>query len=382
MKCSGIDPSRGELIEVSFEATIDGVDSLVGTAPSDVYVAPGWIDLQVNGFAGVDYNSPNAPHEEIARSIRAQFATGVTRFYPTVITGSHEGMAGALRNLARARESLSEGPAMEAFHVEGPYISPDDGPRGAHPQRWVRPPDLDEFRRFQEAAQGHIRLITISPEWPGAPRFIETVVGEGVVASIGHTKATGEQISAAVSAGATLSTHIGNGAHAVLARHPNYIWEQLAEDRLAASLIVDGIHLQRSFLKVALRAKGLERSVLVTDAVMPAGCSPGKYRLAEVDVELHADGSVRLLGGTRLAGSALMMHQALSNVMRLGGIGLREAITLATRNPARIGRIPNRQRGLNTGERADLVRFRFDEASLEVGVLETFFAGKRVFQSA
>ena len=382
MKCIGLDLARGEQIEVSFDGVIDGVDPLIGAAPGDSYIAPGFIDLQVNGFAGVDYNSPQASHEEIALSIRALFATGVTRFYPTVITGSPEGMTGALRNLARARERLAEGAAMEAFHVEGPYISPEEGPRGAHPQRWVRPPDLDEFRRFQDAAQGHIRLMTLSPEWPEAPRFIETLAGEGVVVSIGHTKASASQISDAISAGATLSTHIGNGAHAVLPRHPNYIWEQLADDRLAASFIVDGIHLAPSFLKVALRAKGLERAVLVTDAVMPAGCSPGTYRLGEVDVELHPDGSVRLLGGTRLAGSALLMHRAIGNVMRLAGLGLREAVTLATRNPARVGRIPNRQRGINTGERADLVRFSFDEAMNEIQILETYFSGERVFLAA
>src|SRR5438552_14807538 len=127
-------------------------------------------------------------------------------------------MNGALRNLAAAKESIPEGPAMEAFHVEGPYISPEDGPRGAHPARWVRPPDLEEFRRFQEAARGHIRLITLSPEWPEAAQFIEAIARAGVVVSIGHTKATAAQIDDAVRAGATLSTHIGNGAHSVLAR--------------------------------------------------------------------------------------------------------------------------------------------------------------------
>ena len=171
------------------------------------------------------------------------------------------------RNLANAKESIAEGhavvgQAMEAFHLEGPYISPDDGPRGAHPARWVRPPDLEEFRRLQDAARGNIRLVTLSPEWPQAPRFIEAIVQQGVVASIGHTRASSEQISDAVSAGATLSTHLGNGADAVLPRHPNYLWEQLAEDRLAASFIVDGFHLPPSFLNVALRAKGLELSLI------------------------------------------------------------------------------------------------------------------------
>jgi len=385
MKCNGIDPSTGEQVEISFDNFITGVDSLVyplvNSAHDSIYVSPGWIDLQVNGFAGVDYNSPSASHEEISRSIRAMFATGVTRFFPTVITGSPENMLGALRNLANAKVSIPEGAAMEAFHVEGPYISPDDGPRGAHPRRWVRPPDLDEFRRFQDAAQGHVRLITLSPEWPEAPGFIETVVREGVVVSIGHTRANAEEIAAAVGAGATLSTHIGNGAHSTLPRHPNYIWDQLAEDRLAASFIVDGIHLPKSFLNVALRAKGLERAILVTDAVMPAGCAPGQYKLGEVDVELHPDGSVRLTGEKRLAGSALRMDQAIPNVMKLAGLRLRDALTLATRNPARVGRIPYRQRGLNTGERADLVRYSFDETSGTIRVLETFADGRQVFPS-
>ena len=378
MKCNGVDPSSGDEIEVRFSDLIESVDPLLSGSSDFIYVTPGWIDLQVNGFAGVDYNSPSSSHEEIARSIRAVLQTGVTRFFPTVITGSPEDMSGALANLAQAKEATWEGAAMEAFHLEGPYISPEDGPRGAHPARWVRPPDLDEFHRFQEAARGNIRLVTLSPEWPDAPRFIEALVGEGVVVSIGHTRATSEEISAAVNAGATLSTHIGNGAHPILPRHPNYIWEQLAEDRLAASFIVDGIHLGPSFLKVALRAKGLERALLVTDAVMPAGCAPGKYKLGEVDVELHSDGSVRLLGGTRLAGSALRMDRALQNVIRIAGLSLREAITLATRNPARIGRIASRQRGLNPGERADLVRFRYHDATGEIEVLETFLSGHRV----
>lgn len=377
MKCNGMDPASGDEVEIRFQESIESVDSLISKTGESTYVTPGWIDLQVNGFAGVDYNSPSASHEAIARSIRAMFQTGVTRFYPTVITGSPEDMTGALENLARAKEASWEGAAMEAFHVEGPYISPEEGPRGAHPERWARPPDLDEFHRFQEAARGNIRLVTLSPEWPNAPRFIEALTREGVVASIGHTRATSDQIAAAVSAGATLSTHIGNGAHSLLPRHPNYIWDQLAEDRLAASFIVDGIHLAPSFLKVALRAKGLERSILVTDAVMPAGCAPGPYKLGEVDVELHADGSVRLAGGTRLAGSALRMDRAIENVMRIAGLTLREAIPLATRNPARIGRIASRQRGLNPGERADLVRFRVGAAG-EIHVVETFVGGRRI----
>jgi N-acetylglucosamine-6-phosphate deacetylase len=307
------------------------------------------------------------------------FRTGVTRCLPTIITGPPDDMAGALRNLAEAREAFPEGLAMEGFHVEGPHISPDDGPRGAHPAEWVRPPDLEEFRRWQDAAQGHVRLVTVSPEWPGAPAYIEALVRQGVVVSIGHTKATSSQIDDAVHAGATKSTHLGNGAHSLLPRHPNYIWDQLADDRLSAGFIVDGIHLPAAFLKVAMRAKGVERSVLVTDAVAPAGCEPGPYRIGRIDVELHAGGDVRVRGGTRLAGSALLMHHGVENLMKLAGLTLQEALTMATRNPARVGRIANRQRGLAAGERADLVAFRFDAKMKRIEIERTWLSGELVY---
>jgi N-acetylglucosamine-6-phosphate deacetylase len=377
IKCSGRHAISGDGITLEFDQVIQHLDPAFSDVPDDVYIAPGFIDIQINGFAGVDYNQPNAPHDEIGRSLQVMFLTGVTRCFPTVITGDPEKMLGALRNLAAARESLPEGPAMEAFHVEGPHISPEDGPRGAHPQRWVRPPDLDEYKRWQEAAQGSVRLVTLSPEWPGAPHYIDALGRDGVVTSIGHTKATAQQIEDAVSAGATLSTHIGNGAHAVMSRHPNYIWEQLAEDRLNASMIVDGIHIGEAFLKVALRAKGVERSVLITDAVMPAMCQPGRYMLGEVEVELHEDQSVRMAGGTRLAGSSLRMDRGVENLMKIAGLTLAEAITMATTNPARAGRVSGRIRGLQPGSRADVVKFRLADGGIEV--LETYLNGRRVY---
>jgi N-acetylglucosamine-6-phosphate deacetylase len=269
---------------------------------------------------------------------------------------------------------------MEAFHVEGPHISPDDGPRGAHPAQWVRPPSVEEFRRWQEAARGHVRLVTLSPEWPEATRYIEHLASEGVVTSIGHTRATSQQIRDAVSAGATLSTHLGNGGHAILPKFPNYIWDQLAQDRLAASFIVDGIHLDDAFLKTALRSKGIERSILVTDAVMPAMCEPGIYKLGEVEVELNDAGRVQLRGGTRLAGSSLRMDHAIGNVMRIASLSLTEAVAMATINSARVGRISSRQRGLTPGERGDIVRFRVEDGLVQV--VETFMSGRRVFSAS
>lgn len=382
MKCNAVDALSGAAVEVRAGAVIELVDHLI-SPPADLpFVAPGFIDIQVNGFAGVDYCSPAAPADKIGESIRRMYATGVTRFFPTVITGTRDNMLGAIRNLARAKASIEEGPAMEGFHIEGPHISPEDGPRGAHPRHGVRAPDFDEYRRWQDAAEGNIRLITVSPEWPEASDYIERVTREGVTIGVGHTKATARQIEDAVNAGATLSTHLGNGAHATLSRHPNYIWDQLAQDRLAASFIVDGIHLGAAFLKVALRAKGVERSVLVTDAVMPAGCEPGPYTLGEVDVELHADGSVRMRGQSKLAGSALTMDLGIGNLMRMAGLDLREAITMATINPARVGRVGSRRRGLQTGERGDLVVFGFDAEARRINVRETYVSGESVYRAA
>ncbi|HLK70017.1 MAG TPA: amidohydrolase family protein [Bryobacteraceae bacterium] len=380
MKITGRGLLAGNTIEIAFTDSISSV--AIAATQKDEYIAPGWIDLQVNGFAGVDYNHPGTSHAEIARSIHVLYRTGVTRFYPTVITGSPEDMEGALRNLAQAKDSLPEGDSIEGLHVEGPYISGEDGPRGAHPRRWVRPPDFDEFQRWQDATQHRVRIVTLSPEWPGAPAFIEKVAAAGAVVAIGHTQASAGQIADAVGAGATLSTHLGNGAHFVLRRHPNYIWDQLADDRLMADFIVDGIHLDASFVKVALRAKGIERSVLVTDAVAPAGSAPGRYRLGEQEVDHTADGRVVLAGQDRLAGSALRMDRAIGNVVRLAGISLKDAVRMATTNAARAAAIAGRMRGLESGERADFVQFRFDERTSHVEMISTWVSGREVFRTA
>src|ERR1017187_3658646 len=376
LACSGTCALTGLPVQLAFQ---DAIGSVTRSAEnSGLYVAPGFIDLQVNGFAGVDYNHPRTPHQEIARSLRAQFATGVTRLYPTVITGAPEDMQACLRNLAAAWESVPHGHAIDGFHVEGPHISPEDGPRGAHPRQWVRPPDLDEFHRWQDAARGRIRIVTLSPEWPQAARYIERITADGVVASIGHTQATAAQIGDAVAAGATLSTHLGNGAHQLLRRHPNYIWEQLAEDRLMAGFIVDGIHLGAAFLQSAIRAKTVGRSVLVTDAATPAGAAPGRYYLADQPVDLTGDGRVVLAGTDRLAGSALHMHRGIENLMRFAGLSLADAVRMATLNPARAGKVPGRGLGLVLCQCSGIPRYRLT-AGTRIEIAATWLEGVRVF---
>lgn len=346
----------GESIVVDFDTTIQSVRA--AETNSDLNIAPGFIDLQINGFAGVDFNNPGAPIEEIGRALDAILATGVTRFLPTVITGPPGAMLASLRNLHRAKTTLPRGRAIAGFHVEGPHIGVEDGPRGAHPAQWVRPPDLDEFARWQDATAGNIRLVTLSPHWPEAPAYIARLAKAGVAVSIGHTGANPEQIAAAVDAGATLATHLGNAAHKMLPKFPNYLLAQLAEDRLSASFIADGIHLDDSFLRVALRAKGVERTILVTDAAAPAGAQPGRYRLGELEVDLTPEQRVVLAGASKLAGSALRMNCAVANLMRIGQLTLHAALQTVTTNPARLIHLDGRMRGLTLGERADIVVFR------------------------
>jgi len=231
---------------------------------STVLVVPGFCDLQVNGFAGVDFNDPATAPEDVARAAAAMEATGVTSFLPTLISSDLVGFA------ACAKRVLSSGaPGILGLHMEGPYIASDEGPRGAHDPAAMTAASPDDFARRQDAADGMIRLVTLAPEVPGVLDLIDRLVGSGVRVAIGHTAASPETIVEAVRRGATLSTHLGNAAHLMLPRHPNYIWEQLAQDELWTCLIADGFHLPDQVLKVVMKVKG-ERAMLVR-AAMPGG---------------------------------------------------------------------------------------------------------------
>jgi N-acetylglucosamine-6-phosphate deacetylase len=292
---------------------------------------PGFVDLQVNGFAGVDFNDPAISDDDVTRACDAVWQTGVTRVLPTLITAPRDRFAICARRLAHHRHR-----GIAGLHLEGPYISPIDGFRGAHPREHVRDASIDDFARRQEAADGRIVLVTIAPEVPGAIALIEQLTHHGIRVAIGHTNATGADVQAAISAGATLSTHLGNGCAQLLPRHPNVIWEQLAADALQASFIVDGHHLPPATVKVMLRAKTLARSILVTDAIAAAGRPPGRYRLGDLDVELSADGRVAAPGATNLAGSALSMDRAIANAARFTSLDLNEILPMATTTPARL----------------------------------------------
>jgi N-acetylglucosamine-6-phosphate deacetylase len=292
-------------------------------------VLPGFVDLQVNGFAGVDFSDPAVSADRLAQAVAALATTGVTRFLPTLITSSLDSFSACARTLARAGL-----PGIAGIHMEGPYISPEDGPRGAHAREHVRAASLDDFARRQDAADGRIRLVTLAPEVSGALALIERLAATGVRVAIGHTAASGAQIRDAVRAGATLSTHLGNGCASVLPRHPNVIWEQLGEDGLIASFIVDGHHLPPATVRSMVRAKTPARSILVTDAMAAAGMPPGVYTLGGQQVELDATGRVAAPGAPNLAGSALSMPVAIGNAVRFTGLTLEEVLPMATTRPA------------------------------------------------
>ena len=290
---------------------------------------PGLVDIQVNGFAGVDFNSPDVTADQISEALAALRATGVTRVLPTLITGPFDRFATCARTSNTVRDH-----AIAGIHMEGPYLSPNDGPRGAHSRAHTIAASRNDFERRQNAAAGRIVLVTLAPEVSGSLDLIEYLVQSHVRVAIGHSQASPEIIRDAIHAGATLSTHLGNGCAAVLPRHPNLIWEQLAADELWASLIVDGHHLPPATVKTAIRAKSPQRTILTTDAMAAAGCPPGSYRIGDLDVDVGGDRRVSLRGTPYLAGSALTMAEAVANTVRFTGLSIQEVLPMASTVPA------------------------------------------------
>lgn len=373
----------GHPVQLELDGERIGQIKPLDTAP-DLWVAPGLIDIQVNGYGGHDVNSTGVTPEEIGRLVRSLWRVGVTSVCPTVTTQSEAHMCRSLRAIAAACEADAlVARAAPCIHVEGPYISREDGPRGAHPAEHVRPPSLEEYRRWQEAAGGRIGVVTLAPEHPGSLEYIGALAAEGVVVAIGHTAADCGRIRTAVDAGASLSTHLGNGSHALISRHPNYIWDQLAEDRLAASMIFDGHHLPPAVMKSMLRAKGVDRTILVSDAVATAGRPPGIYETAVGGkVELLPSGRLNLHGTPYLAGSASSLSECTSNAVRHAGVTLAEAVRLGTANPARLLRLdgPSGRGSVRAGAAADLAAFRLDPVTQEMTIEMTVVGGKVVYR--
>jgi N-acetylglucosamine-6-phosphate deacetylase len=324
-----------------------------------VWISPALFDPQINGCLGISFNSQSLTPEQVRKVSDVCREHGIGGFCPTVITASFDALRHGFATLAKAIEADTElSRRLPRFHLEGPYLSGEDGPRGAHPKEHARDPDWDEYRRLQDAAGGRIGMVTVAPERNGALAFIEKLAASGVVVAIGHTAATSAQIRDAVKAGARTSTHLGNGSHAMLPRHDNYLWEQLACDDLWASIITDGHHLPATLVKCIVRAKETSRLLITSDASSLAGLPPGKYREWGTDLEILASGKIVVSGTPFLAGSGHFTDSCVANVIRMAGLSLAEAIELASAQPRRLLGLPVTK--LEVGEVADLMLFEWE----------------------
>lgn len=335
-------------------------------------VEPGLVDLQVNGYAGHDVNADDVTPETLADLTRALWARGVTTYLPTVITASEEKILHVLSVIAAARrEDPLLAHSIAGVHVEGPSLAAEDGPRGAHDIARLRDPDVAELDRWQQAAEGAVRLVTLAPERAGAAPYIAAASARGVRISLGHCAPSPQQVRAGVDAGATLSTHLGNGAASMLPRHPNHLWTQLADDRLTAMLIADGHHLPADTLTVMIRAKGPERCVLTSDSAALAGMPPGRYRTpVGGDVDVALDGRLNLAGTEYLAGSGSDLRTCLNWARAALPIDPTLLLDMASRIPASLLGLEER-----TAAGGDFVLLEEDR------VAETYAAGTLVHRA-
>lgn len=322
------------------------------------WIAPGLVDLQVNGYGGQEFSSAELTPQKVLQIAETMVGFGVVQFCPTVTTQSFEVLRHAMQTIAAACESFPlAGRTIPGIHLEGPYIAPEDGPRGAHPLEHCRRPSWDEFQRLQDASGGRIRILTMSVEFDESPAFIEQVAKTGVVVSNGHSAADSAHIRRAVDAGVRFSTHLGNGSHRNLPRFPNYLWDQLAEDRLTAGLIVDGHHLPPEVVKTFVRAKTASRCVLVSDMSGLAGLPPGRYGSHLCELEILEDGRLVIAGQRQLlAGASRPIGTGVVNVTRFAGVDLTTAIRMAVHQPLELLGLPTRS--LDVGQPADIVQFK------------------------
>lgn len=371
---TGLNPHNGKPIEIIVS---DGIIQAINESrhEDDRWLSSGFVDLQVNGFGGEDVNSVEPDPQAIVSLTTKMIASGVTTYLPTIVTASEQKIVAALCAVKKARQSSKVVAGCVPYvHVEGPHISPIEGFRGAHPAEHVRPPDLAEFMRWQQASDGLVGMVTLSPHFEGSGAYISALVARGVHVSIGHTHASAEEIRKAVDAGARLSTHLGNGIPNMIPRHPNFIWAQLAEDRLTATMIADGHHLPADTIKAMIRAKGIGRSILVSDSVALGGMPAGVYNQPIGGrVELHSDGRLSLAGTAYLAGAVLPLKDGIARAMTMAGISPGESIQMATVNP---GRFAGGAGGLEVGKPADLVLFSIEAGGAGLRIERVLVKGK------
>jgi N-acetylglucosamine-6-phosphate deacetylase len=375
---SGVDPFTGVGRTIKVAAGVIQSDEPCMAEGLPVF-SPGLIDMQVNGYYGHDLNDGELSAGKVEALSEALCRVGVAAYLPTLITANEANICQRLYAIQEAAKKLPYSRQMIAgVHIEGPSISSKDGPRGAHPREHIRSPSIEEFESWQEAAAGLVAMITIAPELDGAIDYLREIAKRGVIVALGHSDASEEDIYQAADAGARLSTHLGNGLAATLPRHPNALWAQLAEDRLSASLILDGHHLPISTAQVMIRAKGSERVVLVSDSVKFAGMAPGRYTSPiGGDVEVSGNGRVSISGTQFLAGSGFSLLKIVSNFSILTGLPFSVAVTMATKNPAQF---LNRSVDLKPGKRADFILFDLNYDTGTAQPRNIIFGGESVMQ--
>jgi N-acetylglucosamine-6-phosphate deacetylase len=319
----------------------------------DDWVAPAFWDLQVNGQSGISFSAADLTIDQVASIVRSQERLGTARLCPTLITAPAQEMLHGIRTIAAACQRYPDVAArILGIHLEGPFISDLEGYRGAHPVAAILDPDWNLFEKLNRDSGDRIILVTLAPERRGAIEFISRLASLGIVAAIGHTAADSETIRAAVAAGATLSTHLGNGIASLLPRHPNPIWEQAALNDLSASLIADGHHVDLATLAVLARAKGPKRTILISDASPLAGLPSGTYGEWAVD----PSGKIVVANTPYLAGSSQPLATGLQNLSTATRWPLRDVVATVTSNPAQL--LGHPEPTLDAGQTANLVVFR------------------------
>ncbi len=342
----------------------------------DVYIAPGLIDVQINGYVGVDFSGPDLTVEGVIKATKALWKAGVTSYFPTIITSDLDRIKKNFAILAEARKNPEIGRSIPGFHLEGPYISPLAGFRGAHLEKYIRKPNWKEFQELQEAAENGIKLITVAPEIDGAIPFIRKCVKSGIVVSLGHHNGSAEEIQLAVDAGAKMGTHLGNGCANEINRHHNPIWPQLSNDAITVSIIADGFHLTKEEVRTFYKAKGVENTILVSDALDLAGLPPGEYVRGERKLLLTPD-VVKLPKENVLAGAASPISKCVGVMLDYTGCSLKNAIQMASTNPARLFSLDGLGK-IEVGKQADLILFSIEDN--QVVIKQTYVDGKLVYK--
>ncbi len=378
-----------EVVEIQVAG--DKIVSVVkqeGEAQDVPFVAPGLFDIQVNGAVGYEFSSSKLTKEGVISVLEKMLRDGVFRICPTLTTNAPETMKAAARTIAdacKARPDLAE--IVWGIHLEGPFISQAEGAIGAHPKRFCIPYSQEVFDDVQAACDGMVKLVTLTPEYPNAGEFVRYLVSQGVLVSIGHTNADGAQIDEAVRAGAKLSTHLSNATRHLLPKWENYFFAQLADDRLNASIIVDGFHISPQLVRTIVRTKGLDKLVLISDQSPLAGFPPGKYSMELCDFEIQPNGKVTLAGDPNLlACASFPVGYCVANVMSIEGLPLNKCYDLAVTRPAELLGAPRFSSGnddfLTPGGVADFVLFNVQRATYgELGILDgkSFKTGKLLY---